>query len=114
MSGFSNLGKGTKGKRPNSSHSQKYNPNKNRKHEFASRASDRTSFQYYNATDGAATEGLWNKPPGGRHYTISVAIPGSIIANAQSRELRTYLAGQVGRTLAIFNIDEVSTLYSLK
>ena len=38
---------------------------------------------------------------------MSVAIPGSIVANAQSRELRTYLVGQIARSLAIFNIDEV-------
>jgi len=28
-------------------------------------------------------------------YTISIALPGSIIDNAQSIELKTYLAGQV-------------------
>jgi len=31
----------------------------------------------------------------GRHYTVSIAVPGSIINNAQSLELKTYLAGQV-------------------
>ena len=31
----------------------------------------------------------------GRHYTVSIALPGSIIDNAQSTELKTYLAGQV-------------------
>ncbi len=45
--------------------------------------------------------------PIGRAYTVSVALPGSIIGNAQSAELRTCLAGQVGRALAIFNVDEV-------
>ncbi|XP_057317313.1 putative methyltransferase C9orf114 [Hydractinia symbiolongicarpus] len=39
--------------------------------------------------------------------TVSVALPGSILENAQSPELRTYLAGQVARALVIFNIDEV-------
>ena len=28
-------------------------------------------------------------------YTISIALPGSIIDNAQNLELKTYLAGQV-------------------
>lgn len=51
-------------------------------------------------------------PPGlqsglGRSYTVSVALPGSIIDNAQSHELRTALAGQVARALVIFNVDEV-------
>ena len=43
----------------------------------------------------------------GRNYTLSVALPGSILENAQSPELRTYLAGQVARALVIFNVDEV-------
>jgi len=45
--------------------------------------------------------------PRGRGYTVSVAIPGSICDNAQSPELRSYLAGQVARALSIFNVDEV-------
>ena len=44
---------------------------------------------------------------GGRSYTVSVALPGSIMENAQSAELRSYLAGQVARALVIFNVDEV-------
>ncbi|KAG9302914.1 hypothetical protein G9A89_022331 [Geosiphon pyriformis] len=43
----------------------------------------------------------------GRKYTVSVALPGSIIDNAQSNELKTYLAGQLARSFAIFNVDEV-------
>eukprot|EP01029_Cantina_marsupialis_P001633 TRINITY_DN1143_c0_g1_i1.p1 TRINITY_DN1143_c0_g1~~TRINITY_DN1143_c0_g1_i1.p1 ORF type:complete len:328 (-),score=91.00 TRINITY_DN1143_c0_g1_i1:1158-2141(-) len=43
----------------------------------------------------------------GRKWTISIALPGSIIDNVQSRHLRAYVAGQIGRALAIFNIDEV-------
>ena len=43
----------------------------------------------------------------GRAYTISLALPGSILDNAQSAELRTYLAGQIARALSIFGIDEV-------
>lgn len=31
----------------------------------------------------------------GRHCTVSIALPGSIIDNAQTHELKTYLAGQV-------------------
>lgn len=34
-------------------------------------------------------------PKQGRLYTVSIALPGSILDNAQSPELRTYLAGQV-------------------
>merc|ERR1719357_812597 len=43
----------------------------------------------------------------GRSYTVSIALPGSILDNAQTPELRTYLAGQVARALAVFCIDEV-------
>ena len=58
-------------------------------------------------TDGTASKQILAGAAGGRHYTVSVALPGSIVANAQSRELRTYLMGQIARSLAIFNIDEV-------
>ena len=43
----------------------------------------------------------------GRSYSVSVALPGSILDNAQSPELRSYLAGQIARALAVFNVDEV-------
>ena len=39
--------------------------------------------------------------------TISIAVPGSILDNAQSPELRTYLAGQIARAACIYNIDEI-------
>lgn len=39
--------------------------------------------------------------------TITVAVPGSILENAQSAELRTYLAGQIARAACIFRVDEV-------
>ncbi|CAI5739496.1 unnamed protein product [Peronospora farinosa] len=43
----------------------------------------------------------------GRAYTLSLAIPGSILDNAQTKELKTYLAGQVARAAVIFQVDEV-------
>ncbi|PSS33881.1 Methyltransferase [Actinidia chinensis var. chinensis] len=39
--------------------------------------------------------------------TVSIAVPGSIIDNAQSLELATRLAGQIARAATIFRIDEV-------
>jgi len=39
--------------------------------------------------------------------TLSVAVPGSILDNAQSQELRTYLAGQIARSLCIYKVNEV-------
>jgi hypothetical protein len=67
-------------------------------------------------------------PSNARAYSVSVALPGSIVANAQSPELKAYLAGQVSialrakcrsidvtneyfpqiaRALVVFNVDEV-------
>jgi len=43
----------------------------------------------------------------GRTHTLSIAVPGSILANAQSAELQTYLAGQIARAATIFCVDEV-------
>lgn len=40
--------------------------------------------------------------------TVSIAVPGSVMNNAQTRELRTYLAGQIARAACIYNVDEVS------
>ncbi|XP_066436609.1 putative methyltransferase C9orf114 homolog [Eleutherodactylus coqui] len=52
-------------------------------------------------------EGEVEKESHGRLYTVSVALPGSIMDNAQSPELRTYLAGQIARACAIFCVDEI-------
>ncbi|KAM8827800.1 putative methyltransferase C9orf114 homolog [Spinachia spinachia] len=43
----------------------------------------------------------------GRPYTVSVALPGSVLDNAQSPELRTYLAGQIARACVVFAVDEI-------
>ena len=43
----------------------------------------------------------------GRQWTLSVALPGSILDNAQSIQLRSYLAGQIARALTIYNVDEI-------
>jgi len=43
----------------------------------------------------------------GRQYTVSIALPGSILNNAQSPQLETYLVGQIARAVTVFNIDEV-------
>ncbi|XP_068191788.1 putative methyltransferase C9orf114 homolog isoform X3 [Antennarius striatus] len=43
----------------------------------------------------------------GRGYTVSVALPGSVLDNAQSLELRSYLAGQIARACVVFCVDEI-------
>ncbi|OJD18029.1 hypothetical protein AJ78_01921 [Emergomyces pasteurianus Ep9510] len=46
-------------------------------------------------------------PRGGRSYTLSIALPGSIVANAQSHDQKTFLVGSIARALAVFCVDEV-------
>ena len=43
----------------------------------------------------------------GRKWTASIAVPSSIVDNAQSPELKAYLIGQIARALVIFQIDEI-------
>ena len=45
--------------------------------------------------------------PNGRRHTVTVALPGSVISNAQTVELQTYLAGQLARALTVFEVDEI-------
>lgn len=47
---------------------------------------------------------------GGRAHTISVAVAASCVENTQSLQLGTMLAGQIARSCAIFNVDEVIVL----
>ncbi|OAD61854.1 hypothetical protein WN48_05326 [Eufriesea mexicana] len=39
--------------------------------------------------------------------TLSIAVPGSILDNAQSPELRSYLAGQIARAACVYKINEI-------
>jgi len=43
----------------------------------------------------------------GRNYTVSIALPGSILDNQQNPELRSYVAGQIARAASVFNVDEI-------
>ena len=45
-----------------------------------------------------------NKP---RYSTLSIAVPGSVLLNCQTRELQTQLVGQISRACAIYMVDEV-------
>lgn len=46
-------------------------------------------------------------PNKSRYHTVSMAVPGSVVSNAQTRELRTQLVGQIARAAAIYHIDEI-------
>ncbi|CAB9518986.1 Putative methyltransferase C9orf114 [Seminavis robusta] len=45
-----------------------------------------------------------NKP---RFSTLSIALPGSVLSNCQTRELKTHLVGQIARACTIYHVDEV-------
>ncbi len=57
--------------------------------------------------DGANCRCCSNGAAAGRPWTVSIAVPGSVIDNTQNVEFATYVAGQIARAAAIFNIDEV-------
>lgn len=43
----------------------------------------------------------------GVNYTVTLALPGSILRNAVTRELKTYIVGQIARAIVIHEVDEV-------
>jgi len=43
----------------------------------------------------------------GRIHTVSIAVPGSILDNAQTPQLKAYLAGQIARAAGVFNVAEI-------
>jgi predicted SPOUT superfamily RNA methylase MTH1 len=45
-----------------------------------------------------------NKP---RYSTVSIALPGSVLSNCQTKELRTLLVGQIARAATIYHVDEI-------
>lgn len=42
-----------------------------------------------------------------RFSTLSIALPGSVVSNCQTRELRTHLVGQIARAATVYHVDEV-------
>ncbi|XP_015116875.1 putative methyltransferase C9orf114 homolog [Diachasma alloeum] len=58
-------------------------------------------------TEVKAEEKPQKKPEKIQMSTLSIAVPGSVLENAQSPELRTYLAGQIARAACIYKVDEV-------
>lgn len=57
--------------------------------------------------DNSGFEEVAPLPRRSRTSTISIALPSSILSNAQSAELRMYLAGQVARAAAVYRVDEI-------
>lgn len=52
-------------------------------------------------------EGSEDKEDLGRKWTVSIAVPASLLNNAISAEMRTYIAGQIGRAAGVFCVDEI-------
>lgn len=42
-----------------------------------------------------------------RYSTLSIALPGSVLTNCQTRELRTLMVGQIARAATIYHVDEI-------
>ncbi|KAI1263504.1 DUF171-domain-containing protein [Xylariaceae sp. FL1019] len=47
------------------------------------------------------------QPYGGREWTVSVAIPGSVISTCRRDDQRTNIVSHIARALSVFSIDEV-------
>ncbi|KAF1952649.1 DUF171-domain-containing protein [Byssothecium circinans] len=47
------------------------------------------------------------KPRMGRDWTLSMAVPGSIIANVAKPNMKTILIGRIARAAAVFCVDEI-------
>lgn len=45
-----------------------------------------------------------NRP---RFSTLSIALPGSVLSNCQTRELKTHMAGQIARACTLYHVDEI-------
>ena len=45
-----------------------------------------------------------NRP---RFSTVTIALPGSVLSNCQTRELKTHLVGQISRACTIYHVDEI-------
>ncbi|KAF6023818.1 C9orf114 [Bugula neritina] len=50
----------------------------------------------------------------GRSWTVSIALPGSIVENAQSDEEKTNLSGYIARAATVFCVDEIIVFDELK
>ena len=75
------------------------NANNNRNH-----GRSKPSFSKHRFGRVMETVPCRNKP---RFSTLSIALPGSVLSNCQTRELRTLLVGQIARAATIYHVDEI-------
>ncbi|OJD37364.1 deoxyribose-phosphate aldolase [Diplodia corticola] len=67
---------------------------------------DRQANASSNGSDTSKPTAVYT-PSRGRSHTLSIALPGSIVANAQSHDRKTSLAGAIARAAAVFCVDEI-------
>eukprot|EP00934_Nitzschia_sp_Nitz4_P001050 Nitzschia sp. Nitz4//scaffold128_size63911//1138//2621//NITZ4_006209-RA/size63911-snap-gene-0.55-mRNA-1//1//CDS//3329534802//1050//frame0 len=90
-------------------------PEKTQKTEEKSKSSKKGASPKKNSKTDAASSGhrfgrvmeavpCRDKP---RFSTVSIALPGSVLSNCQTKELRTLLVGQIARAATIYHVDEI-------
>lgn len=95
---------------PHAQFSERATSKRRRNHASDADVSDRSpSYRRYQARSSSTATYQFNnvEGTGSREWTLSVAIPASILDNAQTPDLKTYLVGQIARALVIFHVDEV-------
>uniref|UniRef100_A0A1A9WT54 Uncharacterized protein n=1 Tax=Glossina brevipalpis TaxID=37001 RepID=A0A1A9WT54_9MUSC len=80
---------------------------KQRKNEKLLKMLERQQKQQEQAAENIKTKDNISQTIKENPSTISIAVPGSILENAQSAELRSYVAGQIARAACIFRVNEV-------
>ena len=79
-----------------------------RRNSFVSGAAGKGKKQKVNRCFGAENYEEVEPPGKGRDYTLSIAVPASILEETcLLDELRTYVVGQVARAANIFSVDEI-------
>ncbi len=87
----------------NASSFKNYDFNKNMNNN-RNNGSSKPSFSKHRFGRVMETVPCRNKP---RFSTLSIALPGSVLSNCQTRELRTLLVGQIARAATIYHVDEI-------
>ncbi|KAJ4286734.1 hypothetical protein N0V90_012986 [Kalmusia sp. IMI 367209] len=76
-------------------------------------AAERTSTQKAPSRTNAPQDLQTEKPSAvfiprqGRDWTVSMALPGSILSNAKKHDLKTLLVGRIARAAAVWCVDEI-------
>eukprot|EP00979_Chaetoceros_neogracilis_P008808 scaffold1972_cov265-Chaetoceros_neogracile.AAC.22 len=88
-------------KKPKPSNNNNNNNNRNKNSKSNSNRSKEEPHRFGRVMENAPC------PNQSRMATLTIAIPGSIVSNAQTQELRTHLVGQIARAAAVYHVDEI-------